>query len=163
MQCGDTMSVADACIRSFIDLKAYARFTCHDDGTVTVEEDCDSASCDSCRETRAMLNVPACYTVTHGDEEEVVTVDCVGGNALVQVYDFPGGEEASCPLGAGAVLGDEDEHVSGQCEEDAHGHADHDDHDGHDDHDDHEDHDDHDDHDEEGTVKNDIVCGVPAW
>ena len=75
---------------------------------MTVEEDWDTASCDSCKDKREKLSVPACFKVVHGNEEEVVTVDCVGDKALVKVYDFPGAAEASCPVGDGAVLEDDD-------------------------------------------------------
>ena len=108
-------------------VQAYARFTCHGDGTVTVEEDCDSAKCDSCEEKREKLKVPACFTVAHGKDTEAVTVDCVSGKALVKVYEFPAGTKATCPVGKAGKLEDSDSHVSGKCEVDEHGHHAHED------------------------------------
>ena len=107
-------------------VQAYVRFTCNaTNGTVTVEEDCDTAMCDSCKDRRERLAVPACFTVQHGGETESVTVNCANGKAVVNMYTFMPGVQAKCPIGTGARLEDADVHVSGQCEVDSHGHHEH--------------------------------------
>ena len=106
-------------------MQAYVRFTCNADNTVTVEEDCDTAICDSCKSRRERLSVPACFMVQHGGETESVTVNCANGKAVVNVYTFMPGAQAKCPIGTGARLEDADVHVSGQCEVDSHGHHEH--------------------------------------
>ena len=128
-------------------VQAYVRFTCNaTNGTVTVEEDCDTAICDSCKNRRERLAVPACFMVQHGGETESVTVNCANGKAVVNVYTFMPGAQAKCPIGTGARLEDADVHVSGQCEVDSHGHHEHEDIDDHGDHHDDDHDDDHDDH-----------------
>ena len=130
----------------FVFVKAYIRFTCNAaDNTVTVEEDCDTATCDSCKERRERLALPACFTVQHGDETESITVNCTNGTAVVNVYEYLSGAQASCPIGSGAKLAESSDHVSGQCEVDDHGHHEHGDDDHKDDADHQDDHDDGDD------------------
>ena len=92
---------------------------------MTVEEDCDTATCDSCKERRERLALPACFTVQHGDETESITVNCTNGTAVVNVYEYLSGAQASCPIGSGAKLAESSDHVSGQCEVDDHGHQEH--------------------------------------
>ena len=107
-------------------MKAYARFTCNaKNNTVTVEEDCATPMCDSCKDRRERLAVPACFMVQHGDETESITVNCANGKAVVNVYTFLSDRLASCPIGRGARLEDANVHVSGKCEVDSHGHHKH--------------------------------------
>ena len=142
-------------------MKAYARFTCSgDDKTVTVETDCATPMCDSCKDRRERLAVPACFMVQHGAETESITVNCAHGMAVVNVYTFLSDRLASCPIGTGAMLESSGGHMSGQCEVDGHGHHEHNDINHHNEvhHDD-----DHSGHHDEGDNGIDVYHGDKAF
>ena len=93
------------------------------------------------------MAVPACFTAQHHGVPIAMTLECVNGNPLVNVYTFMAGVEASCPIGTGAMLQGTMQHMSGQCIMDSYGHHEHDNVEHHDDdHGDHHDDDHHDDH-----------------
>ena len=120
------------------------KYTCNPDGTIRVQENCDSETCDG--ECEYDLTVPdlGCFIA----EGSVHIASCTDGIATVNIYN----DHESCEDELAGEETEDHTHVSGECEVSVHFHN-HGEEGGHDDHDDHGDHDDHDDHDDEDPTE----------